>query len=243
MKAIFKKELNSFFSSAEGYLIVAVFLVLNGLFLWVFKTNYNIFDSGLADLNTFFQLLPWIFMFLIPAISMKRFSEEKRSGALELLLTKPLPLRHIISGKFLAVFIVVLIALLPTLLYVLTLTKLRIDEHVIDYGSIVASYSGLLFLTGTYVAIGIFSSAITRHQLIAFITAVSICFFMYYGFEAMARLPVFNTLGFSIADWGIKAHFNSMTRGVLDTTDIVYFLSVSLFFMFLTQLHLKYSLR
>lgn len=244
MKAIIKKELYSFFGSPEGYLVIAVFLILNGLFLWVFKTNYNIFDSGFAELTAFFELVPWLFIFLIPAVTMKSFAEEKKTGTLELLLTKPLGLRRIILGKFLGIFILIFIALLPTLLYGLTIAKLNIDKSSgIDFGSIAASYFGLLFLMGTYIAIGIFASAITRNQTTAFITAVSICFLGYYGFEGIAALSVFNTLNFSIADLGIKAHFNSITRGVLDTRDMVYFMSVSLFFLFLTELHFNHSNR
>ena len=243
MIAIAKKEINTFFASPAGYLIIAVFLVFNGLFLWVFKAGYNIFDSGFADLAAFFELTPWIFIFLIPAISMKSFSEEKRAGTLELLLTRPLGFNELISGKFLGVFMLVFAALLPTLLYNITISKLSLDSGAIDFGSIAASYFGLLFLMSAYIAIGIFASAVSRHQITAFIIGIMICFFGYYGFEGLASLPVFNTSGFSVTGLGMKAHFESISRGVLDSRDIVYFVSVSLFFLFLTKIHLKYGYR
>ena len=243
MKAILKKEINSFFASAEGYLIITVFLLLSGLFLWVFKTGYNIFDLGFADISAFFQWTPWIFMFLIPAVSMKCFSEEKKSGTLELLLTKPVLLKHIVLGKFLGILTLVVIVLLPTLLYVLTITKLRVIGHSIDYGSIAASYFGLLLLAGAYIAIGIFASAIASYQIIAFIIALSICFLMYYGFEMLGLLPVFNRIDFNVTGLGMKSRFSSISRGIIDTKDTIYFLSVTLFFLYTTQLRLKYSIR
>ncbi|MCB0374497.1 MAG: gliding motility-associated ABC transporter permease subunit GldF [Sinomicrobium sp.] len=243
MNAIIKKEIASFFASPAGYLIIAVFLLLNGLFLWVFKTSYNVFDSGFADLTAFFGLAPWIFIFLIPAVSMKSFSEEQRAGTLELLLTRPLSLQQLVSGKFLGVFTVVLLALLPSLVYVAAISTLSVSPAMVDLGSIAASYSGLLFLTGAYTAIGIFASALSRHQIVAFITAVGLCFSGYYGFEGIAALPVFDTTALSIANLGMKARFESMSRGVLDTRDMIYFLTVTLFFLFLTRIHIKYATR
>ncbi|MEM9687065.1 MAG: gliding motility-associated ABC transporter permease subunit GldF [Bacteroidota bacterium] len=243
MRAIIKKEMSAFFSAPEGYLIIAVFLLLNGFFLWIFKTNYNIFDAGFAELTAFFELVPWIFMFLIPAVTMKSFTEERKSGTLELLLTKPLGLRYIILGKFFGAFLLVFTALLPTLLYSVTLVKISMDKAIIDFGSIVASYFGLLFLTGAYSALGIFSSAITRHQTAAFIVAVCSCFLWYYGFEGIAELSAFDSFNSFLSNLGMKAHFNSMTRGVLDTRDMVYFLTVTLFFLFLTNVHFNFSNR
>lgn len=243
MRAIIKKEMNAFFSAPEGYLIIAVFLLLNGLFLWVFRTNYNIFDAGFAELTAFFELVPWIFMFLIPAITMKSFTAERKSGTLELLLTKPLGLRQLILGKFFGALLLVFMALLLTLLYGVTLVKLSMDNAIIDFGSIAASYFGLLFLAGAYSAMGIFSSAITRHQTTAFIVAVGSCFLWYYGFEGIAELSAFGAFNEFLLNLGMKVHFNSMTRGVLDTRDVVYFLAVTLFFLFLTNIHFNFSNR
>lgn len=243
MKAIVKKEFHSFFASPAGYLIIGVFLLVNGLFLWVFATPYNIFDAGFADLSAFFSLAPWIFIFLIPAMTMKSFSEEKKTGTLELLFTKPLSIRQIISGKFMGAFLLGVMTLLPTVLYAVTITQLSIDTTGTDPGSMMASYMGLLFLMGAYAAIGIFASAISRHQIVAFMIAVFICFSVYYGFEGLATLSVFHTLDFSVAQLGMKAHFNSISRGVIDTRDVIYFITVTLFFLFLTHTYFKYENR
>lgn len=240
MKAIIKKEIGLFFASAAGYLIIAVFLLLNGLFLWVFKTGYNIFDAGFADLGPFFGLAPWIFMFLIPAVTMKSFSEEKRAGTLELLMTRPLHLRQLVFGKFLGVFILILMALLPTLVYVAAITTLSTDQTTVDFGSIAASYFGLLFLASAYTAIGIFASVLSRHQIVAFMIAVCMCFMGYYGFEGIAAL---STTDLNVTVLGMKAHFESISRGVLDTRDMIYFVSVTLFFLFLAQTHLNHGNR
>jgi len=225
MLAILKKEINSFFASPIGYLVIAVFLLLNGLFLWLFKGEFNILDSGFADLSAFFLLAPWILIFLIPAVTMRSFSDEKKQGTLELLLTKPISNLQIVLGKYFGAFILIIIALIPTLLYVFTVNKLGNPEGNLDMGSTLGSYFGLLFLVAAYTAIGIFSSTLSDNQIVAFIIAVFICFFFYFGFEGLSNYNLFGDT-FYIEKLGMESHFKSMSRGVLDTRDIIYFISI-----------------
>ncbi|UOB17865.1 gliding motility-associated ABC transporter substrate-binding protein GldG [Abyssalbus ytuae] len=239
MVSILKREINSFFSSATGYLVIAVFLILNGLFLWVFKGDFNILNSGFADLSPFFQLVPWIFIFLIPAVTMKTFSEEKRQGTLELLLTKPISHLKIVLGKYFGTVALVLIALVPTLLYVFTISKLGNPPGNFDWGSTTGSYFGLLFLILAYSAIGVFCSILTENQIVAFIGAVFVCFLFYYGFEGIADIFSFNDTNYFISHMSMKAHFDSISRGVIDTRDIIYFLSISGLFITLTTYFVK----
>lgn len=239
MIAILKREINSFFSSPMGYLVIAVFLIFNGLFLWVFQGEFNIFDAGFADLSPFFQFAPWILIFLIPAISMKSFSDEKRLGTLELLLTKPISLPKIVMGKYFGVVILIIIALIPTVLYVVTISKLGNPSGNWDLGSTLGSYIGLLFLVLSYSAIGVFTSTLSENQIVAFIIAVLLCFFMYYGFEGIADFNLFNSNSLTISSFGMQEHYNSISRGVIDTRDIIYFLSVTFFFIVLTIFKLR----
>ncbi|GAA4975729.1 gliding motility-associated ABC transporter permease subunit GldF [Algibacter aquimarinus] len=234
MLAILKKEINSFFSSPIGYLVIAVFLLLNGVFLWLFKGEFNIIDYGFADLSPFFLLAPWILIFLIPAVTMRSFSDEKKQGTLELLLTKPISLSKIILGKYLGAFILILIALIPTLVYVYTVYQLGNPIGNLDVGSTLGSYFGLLFLITAYTAIGVFSSTLSDNQIVAFITSVFLCFLFYIGFEGIADFTSSNI----IDQLGMNLHYQSMSRGVLDTRDIIYFLSVTIFFLILTKLNL-----
>jgi ABC-2 type transport system permease protein len=239
MLAILRKEINSFFSSSIGYLVIALFLILNGLFLWFFKSEFNIFNYGFADLTPFFTLAPWILIFLIPAITMRSFSEEKRLGTLELLLTKPISGWHIVLGKYFGAFVLILIALIPTLLYVYTVWSLGNPEGNLDVGSTLGSYFGLLFLIAAYTSIGVFTSTLSQNQIVAFIAAVFICFFLYFGFEGIANADIFGDFNNAIEKLGMKAHFDSIARGVIDTRDVIYFLSITIFFLFLTVLQLK----
>ena len=240
MLAILKKEINSFFASPIGYLVIAVFLLLNGLFLWLFKGEFNILDSGFADLSAFFLLAPWILIFLIPAVTMRSFSDEKKQGTLELLLTKPISNLQIVLGKYFGAFILIIIALIPTLLYVFTVNKLGNPEGNLDMGSTLGSYFGLLFLVAAYTAIGIFSSTLSDNQIVAFIIAVFICFFFYFGFEGLSNYNLFGDT-FYIEKLGMESHFNSMSRGVLDTRDIIYFISITILFIILTKLNIQNS--
>ena len=243
MLAIFKREFTSFFASPIGYLVIGLFLVLNGLFLWVFKGPFNIFDYGFADLGSFFTLAPWVFLFLIPAITMKSFSEEVKLGTIELLFIKPLSLWQIVVGKFLGTFVLALLAITPTLLYVWTLSELGSITGNLDTGLVWGSYIGLFFLVGTYTAIGIFASALTNNQIVAFLIGVLLCFTLYYGFEAIANSVVDGTFGLFIANLGMQAHFENIGAGILDTKDLIYFASLTVFFLFLTVIRLKNLIR
>ncbi len=235
MFAILKKEFNSFFASPIAYLVIGVFLLANGLFLWIFKEEFNILNAGFADLNSFFFLAPWVFLFLIPAITMKSFADEFSNGTIELLKTKPISDWQIVLGKFWASLLLVVVALIPTLTYVYTVYQLGNPVGNIDFGSTIGSYIGLLFLAATYTAIGLFTSTLSKNQIVAFILGVFITFFLYYGFDAIST-SLGNEL--TIKKMGINEHFKSISRGVIDSRDIIYFLSVTVFFLFITKMRL-----
>jgi ABC-2 type transport system permease protein len=237
MKSILLKEIKSFFGSPIGWLVVAMFLLLNGLFLWVFDGEYNILQSGFADLTPFFTIAPWILIFLIPAVTMRSFADEKKQGTLELLVTKPLTMRQIVNGKFFGSFLLIVIAIIPTLVYVWVISTLVMSPMHIDLGSIMGSYFGLLFLIAAYTAIGIFTSALSDNQIVAFILSVFLSFLFYYGFEGAATL--IKGAGDFISWLGMDSHFRSMSRGVLDTRDILYFVSLAVLFLSLTVFKLK----
>ncbi|WP_369048571.1 gliding motility-associated ABC transporter permease subunit GldF [Tenacibaculum sp. UWU-22] len=236
MFALLKKEFNSFFASPIAYLVISVFLVVSGLFLWVFKGDFNILNAGFADLNNFFYLAPWLFLFLIPAITMKSFADEFSNGTIEILKTRPLTNWQIVMGKFWASLILIIVALLPTLTYIYTVYVIGNPIGNIDMGSTIGSYIGLLFLAATYTAIGLFTSTLTKNQIISFILAVFITFLVFYGFDALSSLYQKNS--FLIQKIGINQHFKSISRGVIDTRDIAYFISVTLFFLFITKMQL-----
>jgi ABC-2 type transport system permease protein len=230
MFAILKKEFNAFFASPIGYLVIGLFLLLNGLFLWVFKGDFNILDSGFTDLSPFFLLAPWILIFLIPAVTMRCFSDEKKQGTLELLLTKPISKLNIVLGKFFGALLLILLALLPTLLYAYTLNQLGNPTGNLDSGSTIGSFFGLFFLVMAYTAIGVFSSTLSDNQIVAFLIAVFTCFIFYIGFEGLYDMTSVKFLDYL----SMSSHFRSMSRGVLDTRDLIYFLMITAIFIFLT---------
>jgi ABC-2 type transport system permease protein len=237
MKAILLREIKSFFGSTIGYLVIALFLIINGLFLWVFGGEYNILKSGFADMTPFFTLSPWILIFLIPAVTMRSFSDEKKQGTLELLLTKPLSIWQIVNGKFLGALILIVLAIIPTFIYVVAIYKLGMPEGNIDMGSTIGSYFGLVFLIAAYSAIGVFTSTLSDNQIVAFIISVFLCFFFYFGFDGLASIaPLYSTM---ITSLGMQDHFKSMGRGVIDTRDILYFVSLTVLFLSLTVYKLK----
>jgi ABC-2 type transport system permease protein len=237
MKSILLKEIKSFFGSPIGYLVIAIFLLLNGLFLWVFDGQYNILKSGFADLTPFFTISPWILIFLIPAVTMRSFSDEKKQGTLELLVTKPLTVWQIVNGKFLGAFLLIVIAIIPTFIYVEVVSNFVLAPGHLDMGSTLGSYFGLLFLIAAYTAIGVFTSALSDNQIVAFILSVFLCFFFYFGFEGISTLA--KSFESFISWLGMDSHFRSMSRGVLDTRDILYFISLSVLFLSLTVYKLK----
>ena len=237
MKSIVLREIKSFFGSPIGYLVIAIFLIINGLFLWVFEGDYNILNTGFADLTPFFTLSPYILIFLIPAVTMRSFSDEKKQGTLELLLTKPLSIWQIVNGKFLGALLLIVMAIIPTFIYVAVISNLGMPEGNIDMGSTIGSYFGLLFLIAAYSAIGIFTSTLSDNQIVAFIIAVFLCFFFYFGFDGLASVvPNWSS---KIASLGMQDHFKSMSRGVLDTRDILYFTSITVVFLSFTVYNLK----
>jgi len=236
MISLLKKEISSFLSSLIGYIVISVFLLAVSLFLWIFPdTSFNVLEAGYANTDSLFIVAPWVFMFLIPAITMRSFAEEKKSGTVELLLTKPLSDLEIILAKYFAGFVLVLISLLPTLIYFLTVYLLASPVGNVDTGGMWGSYLGLLFLAAGFVSIGIFSSSITDNQIIAFILGMFLCFLFYTGFQSLSALSLFGSIDDVILNLGINTHFSSMSRGVIDTRDVIYFLSLIALFVVLTK--------
>ncbi len=234
MIAILKKEIDVFFSTPIGYLVIAVFLLVNGLFLWVFNGDYNILNAGFADLTNFFYLAPWFFVFIIPAMTMRSFSDEIRLGTIEILKTSPVSTWEIVLGKYLGSLLLILFALLPTVSYVYTLTNLAANPSDLDFAGIVGSYVGLMFLASGFTAIGLLSSVLSSNQIVSFIVGVALSFTMYYGFQAIGDLNAFS--GLSIENWGMSARYRGMGRGVIDTRDVLYFISVAFVFLYFTKL-------
>lgn len=236
MWSVCKKELSQFFSSLTGYIAIIVFLLVNGLMLFVFDDN--IFDFGYATLDRFFQLAPWILLLLIPAITMRSFAEEFKTGTYEILQTRPLTRWQIIGGKYSGSLIVVFIALIPTIIYIFSIQKLSSGEGI-DLGATIGSYIGLFFLAGVFTSISICSSSFTNNAVVAFITSLIGCTLLYYGFSAISRLPAlaYGT-DYFVEMLGIDFHYKSISRGLIDTRDIIYFLSVIFLFLTITNRNL-----
>lgn len=235
MLTLLKKELASFFSTITGYVVIIIFLALNGLFLWVFPGEYNIIDRGYAGLDTFFFLAPWIFLFLVPAVTMRFFAEEHRNGTIELLFTRPLTKMQIILSKYFAGIALIIFSLLPTLIYFITVGIYGKPQWNIDTGAFWGSFIGLFFLAAVYVAIGVFASSLSKNQIIAFLIAMLFSFFFFIGFEAVSTLDFWGQFGNTIDKTGINAHYKSVSRGVLDSRDIVYFITLSALFLISTK--------
>lgn len=237
MWSICKKELNQFFSSLTGYIAIIVFLLVNGLVLFVFKNN--ILDYGYASLENFFSFAPWILLFLIAAITMRSFADEYKGGTYEVLLTRPITTWQIVAGKFFGSLLVAVIALLPTLVYYFAINSLA-STTGIDAGAAAGSYLGLLLITALFTAIGICISSFTSNAVVAFILSLVACVLFYFGFTAISQLPFFeNGADYYIEMMGIEYHYLSISRGVLDTRDLVYFLSLIFFFLLITRQNLQ----
>ena len=240
MFTLYKKELSSFFTSLIGYLTIVVFLVLSGLMMWVFRSDFNILDYGYADMNGFFLIAPFLYLFLIPAITMRMIAEEKKNGTMELLLTKPMSETMMICAKFLAGVTLVLISLLPTLVTYFSVYALGDLVGNIDSGSVMGSYVGLLLLGASFVAIGLFSSALTNNQIVAFILAAVLCAFGYLGFESLYHKEIFGgRADLFVKSLGMRHHFESISRGVIDSRDVIYYLSVMVVFVLFTRIVLQ----
>jgi ABC-2 type transport system permease protein len=246
MYAIFRKEINGFFSSLTGYVVIIVFLLVNSMFMWVLPGEWNIFDSGYAGLDTLFILSPWIFMFLVPAVTMRMIAEEKRLGTIELIFSRPISEREIVYGKYLASVALVLIALLPGLIYYISVYQLGATPGNLDIGGTIGAFIGLFFLAAVYASAGILASSLTDNQVIAFIIAVTICFIMFIGFDSFAYLPGLKKVDEVVIRLGINEHYKSISRGVIDIRDVAYFLAVITIFNELTVFKLqshKWNLR
>ncbi|MFT3676353.1 MAG: gliding motility-associated ABC transporter permease subunit GldF [Chitinophagaceae bacterium] len=236
MWSVCKKELRQFFSSLTGYIAIIVFLLVNGLMLFVFQDN--ILDFGYATLDRFFELAPWILLLLIPAITMRSISDELRTGTFEILQTRPLSRWQIVTGKYLGSLIVVLIALLPTIVYFFSVQSLSTSEGM-DTGATIGSYIGLFFLAAVFTAIGVCTSSFTSNAVVAFIVSLIACALLYYGFHALSLLATgAGGLDYYLELLGIDFHYRSISRGVIDTRDIIYFLSIILLFLLITHRNL-----
>ena len=233
MKIILKKELKTFFSSIIGYIVIALFLVANALFLWVLPGQWNVFDSGYASLDALFFLAPWLYLFLCPAITMRFWSEEKANGTIESLLTKPLSCFNIVLGKAFAGWILVLIALLPSLIWFFSVYLLAEPMGNVDSGAFWGSWIGLLLLAMVYISVGVFGSSLSSNQVVAFIVSAVISFVLFYGFELLGSLLSSET-AYWLRQLGINEHYKSISRGVIDSRDIVYFFASSIIFFYLT---------
>ncbi len=239
MKSLFLKEIRSFLNSLIGYIIVGVFLLITGMFLWVFPLDFNIMDMGYANIDGLFMIAPFVFLFLIPAITMKTFAEEKKTGTIELLFTKPLTDMNIIFAKFFSAIILLIISIIPTLLYFYSVYQLGYPKGNIDTGSMWGSYIGLIFIGAAFVSIGIFVSSITDNQIISFILSLFICSIALAGFEFIYSLQIFGSFGLFVKSIGMSHHYASISRGVIDTRDIIYFLSVISLFLILSKISLQ----
>lgn len=235
MYALFVKEIRSFLSSLIGYIVIVVFLLAIGLFMWILRGPMNVLDGGYSSLNSLFELGPWVFLLLVPAITMRSFAEEKRTGTIELLLTRPLTDLQIILAKYFAALVLILFSLLPTLIYYYSVYRFGNPPGNIDSGGTWGSYIGLLFLGSTFAAIGIFASSFTDNQIFSFILALALCFFFYIGFDSISSLSLFGKADTFIQALGIEQHYASMSRGAIDTRDLVYFISVNGLFVLGTR--------
>ncbi|MEJ7587206.1 MAG: ABC transporter permease subunit [Ferruginibacter sp.] len=233
MWTICKKELHQFFSNLTGYIAIILFLLVNGLFLFVLKES-NLFDFGYASLDNFFDLAPWILVFLVPAITMRSLSEEFKTGTFEILQTRPLTNWQIVLGKYLSVLVVLIFVIVPTFIYIFTIKKLSVGGEI-DTGGIAGSYIGLFFLAAVFAAISLCCSSFTSNAVVAFLISAFACVLLYFGFNAISRLPVFQAgADYYIEMIGIDFHYRSVSRGLLDTRDIVYFGSLIIFFLSIT---------
>lgn len=237
MFSLILKEINSFLTSLMGYIVIVVFLLTIGLFLWIFPdSSFNILSAGYANLDPFFVLTPWMYLLLIPAITMRLFSEEKKSGTIELLLTRPLSEMQLVSAKFVAGLILVFISLVPTLIYFNTIYSISLPIGNLDSGAIVGSYIGLLLLGASFVSIGVFSSSLADNQVVAFIIGFFLCLICFKGFESMSAIFGMGKASTLVFGLSFNAHYLSLSRGVIDTRDLVFFLSAILCFLFMTRI-------
>lgn len=238
MIRVLYKEFSSFLSSLIAYIVIGIFLIAIGLILWVFPDT-SVLDYGYADLSSFFGLVPYVLMFLIPAITMRSFSEERKSGTLEFLFTKPLTEWDIVLGKFFASFLLVLVALLPTLLYYFSLTRLSDPPGNVDTPGIMGSYIGLILLSAVFCGVGIFSSALSSNQIVSFVVAVFLTYLLYAGFDALADLNAWSSWEIVIRELGVDYHYTALSRGLIDSRDVIYSAGLTGFLLLATRAVLR----
>lgn len=239
MWALYRKEISSFLNSLIGYVVVIFFLLLNGLFIWIFPGDSNVLDMGYATLDGLFSIAPWVFMFLIPSITMRMIAEEKKNRTLELLVTRPLTDFQIVFSKFLAGVSLVIISLIPTVVYYISIYYLGETLGNVDRGGTLGSYVGLVFLAAAYVSMGVFSSSLSDNQIVAFLLAVIMCFFMFIGWESISSFSQLGNLESYVIGLGINDHYKSLSRGLIDSRDVIYFVSLVSIFIISTITVLK----
>ena len=231
MWTIYKKEIRYYFSTPVAYIVIGLYLLTIGLFLWVIPGEYNIPMSGYAQVDGLFSLSPWLFLFLCPALTMRLFPEERQTGTWYLLKMKPLPLWHIVMGKYLAVWTIVLLAQLPCLIHYVLVRRLTVPFGNIDSGAFYGSFVGLLFLSAAFCAVGTWASSVTKSQIIAFIVGLLLCFLSFYGFDFLSMLFGAGSLAYAVKSLGLNEHYLSLSRGIIDVRDLLWFLTCSVLFL------------
>lgn len=241
MKALYLKEISGFLTSVIGLVFLGVFFIISGLFLWIISNSFgtNILETGFADLYAFFKWSPYFFLCLIPAITMRTLSEEKRSGTIELLLTKPITQWQIVFAKFLAGATLVLIALIPTLTYYVSIYQLAVPIGNVDTAATLGSYFGVFMIGSAFVSIGLFASSVTKSQIVSFILSLALCWFLYDGLGMIGTYSNFETFDLYIKNLGLMKHYENVQRGVIDLVDVVYFVSVTYIFLFASKLSIS----
>ncbi len=239
MIKIFKKELANYFNGYMAYIVASAFVLICTLFLWFFDNEFNIFNIGTATLSSFFFIAPWILLFLIPALTMRTIAEEESSGTLQWLFTQPIKVCGIVWGKFLPVIVVLLFALLPTLLFVYTLQQFIVDADQLDFGTIFSGYLGLFLLGSSFAAIGLFTSSLTKNQVAAYVSAIFLCFVLFYAFESLASYNLLGSADYYVQKVGMYVHYQQLLKGIIDTRDLIYFVLIITLFMVLTNYNLE----
>lgn len=239
MRVLIWKEIGEFLSSISGLIVVVIFLSVTSMFLWLLPGQWNILNNGYANLDGLFELAPWLYLFLVPAVTMRVFSEEKNSGTIELLLTRPIPIYKIVIAKYVGAVILILISLIPTFCFYIAVFLLGNTAGNIDSGAIIGSYLGLFFLASIYTSIGIFASSLTKNQIVAFLLAMVISFAAYSGFDLFSTLFVGSWAESFLINLGIDSHYASISRGLIDARDLLYFFSISAFFIYITTLKMS----
>lgn len=239
MIQIFRKEIANYFTGFMAYVCASAFVLICTLFLWFFDNEFNVFNIGTATLSSFFFIAPWILMFLVPALTMRSIAEEESNGTLQWLFTQPIKIGGIIWGKYLAVVTVLLFCIVPTFIFVYTLEQFIIEIQSLDYGVFFSGYLGLFLMGSVFASIGIFTSSMTKNQVVSYVSAVFLCFLFFYAFESLATYNLLGTADYYIQKLGMYIHFNQMLKGIIDTRDLIYFLVMISLFLVLTNYNLE----